>query len=135
MKFILKFLNLTFSKVKHNIGKIGLLCLTSSILIPLAINFGLSLGYKIPTHFMLGQLNLSQFYPLFNTVIVLCSILIIANIKGISIKPRQLYIGVFFALLLPFFILLFGGEYKQTYEAIHYLFAHFPLVWSECKYL
>ena len=60
-------------------GKIGTICLTSSVLIPLALNFGLSLGYRIPTRFMLDQLGLLQIYPLFSTVIVLCSILIIQN--------------------------------------------------------
>lgn len=109
--------------------------LTFSVLIPLALNFGLFLGYKIPTRFMLAQLGLLQFYPLFSSVIVLCSILILANLKNKPVKPIQLYIGVFFAFFVPFFILFAGGHYNNIYASIHYLFAHLPLVMSDLKHI
>ena len=114
-------------------GRIGAICLTFSLLIPLAINFGLCLGYKIPTQFMLAQLNLLQIYPLFNVVIVLCSVLILANLKDKPVKPIQLYLSVFFALFVPFLILFAGGNYNQLITSLHYLFAHLPLVRFDLK--
>ena len=115
--------------------KISITGLTFSLLLSIAVGLGLYLGYKIPIRFMLAQLNLLQFYPLFNTVIVVCSILILANLKGKSVKPIQLYKSVFFALFVPFFILLYGGHYNEIYAYIHYLFAHLPLVISELKHI
>ena len=114
-------------------GRIGAFCLTFSLLIPLVISFGLWLGYKIPTQFMLAQLKLLQIYPLFNVVIVLCSVLILANLKNRPVKPIQLYLSVFFALFVPFLILFAGGNYNQLYTSLHYLFAHLPLVRFDLK--
>ena len=128
-------LPLQSSFIKFITGKISITGFSISVLIPLALNVGLYLGYKTPIRFMLVQLDLAQFYPLFATVIVLCSLLILANLKNESVKPMQLYKAVFFALFIPFFILFYGGHYNETYAFIHCFFAQLPLVSSELKQL
>ena len=111
-------------------GKIPFTRFIFSALIPLALAFGMNFGFRAPTLFMLGELDLLQFYPLFNTVIVVCSILILANLKGKPVKPIQLYISVFFAFFVPFLIFYAGGCYNEFYTILHYLFAHLPLISS-----
>ena len=113
--------------------RLGVACLTFSLLTTIAIGIGFSLAYRIPTRFMLGQLDLLQYYALFNVIITLCSITAIAYVKGKNVSSRQLYIAIFFAFSVPLLIWYVDGDYKELYASLQYLFAHLPLVWNSIK--
>lgn len=127
MKSIILFLyKFAISKSKFNL-------LTFAAFIPIMIAVGLSLFYRFPMRFMLAELDISMYYPLFNLIITLCSITIIANIIGKQVRSKQLYLAIFFAFF-SLFLFWFGCDYyRELYTSLIVFFIHLPLVWSELK--
>ena len=56
---------------------------------------------------MLGELDLLTYYALFNLVVSLCSMTIIANILGKQISPKSIYLAVFIAIIITLPYVLF----------------------------
>ena len=55
---------------------------TYPLFISIATGVGLYLGYRLPLRFMLGELDLLTYYALFNLILTLCNITIIAYLTG-----------------------------------------------------
>ena len=112
------------------VGKLNLNWFTFPLFISIIIAAGLYLGYRFPIHFMLGKLDLLTYYPLFNLMITLCSIIIIANLTGKQIKPTQLWFAIFFALFTMLWFLFGSAYYHELYASCILLFTHGCLIWE-----
>ena len=104
---------------------------TFQLFIPIVIGVGLYLAYRFPIHFMLNQLDLLEYYVLFNLLITICSITIIAYLKGNQVKPLQVYLAIFFAFISGLFILYLRAHGQELYAFLTFLLAHSPLLSSK----
>ena len=85
-------------------------------------------GYRLPLRFMLGELDLLTYYALFNLVVSLCSMTIIANILGKQISPKSIYLAVFIAIIITLLMYYFGDfRFIELYASLTYLLVHLPL--------
>ena len=83
----------------------------------------------LPLRFMLGELNLLTYYPLFNLIVTLCRITIIANLIGKKINPKRIYLAVFTAIIITLLIYYSGDfRYKQLYGSLTYLLVDLSLL-------
>ena len=125
------FLAIQSSLFKSLIGKFNINWFTSSLYI--IIGVGLYLGYRIPMRFMLGQLDLLTYYPLFNFMLTLCSIITIASLKGKQIELIQVYLAIFFTFFTMFLLLFGSGYFWELYAYLFVLFTHLPSIWNGLK--
>ena len=124
------FLTIQSGFFKSFIGKFNLNWFTFPLFISITIGVGLYLGYRLPMHFMLHQLDLLTYYPLFNLMVTLCSIITIASLKGKQIKPIQLYLAMFFAFFAMFLLWFGSGYYRELHASVFVFFTHLPFVWN-----
>ncbi len=92
-----------------------------TLLIPLTVSFGLYLAYRLPIRFMLGELNIIHYISLFNILVSLCLIVIIANLKGDKVKVKQIAYIVIIGLGTPVFT-FFVGKYLNEFVTSFALF-------------
>ena len=64
----------------------------------------LTWAYKFPTKFLLDQLHLLAYYPIFNVVFALLSVVVIANLKGNKITKTMIIIGAVLGLSIPYLV-------------------------------
>ena len=76
---------------------------------------------------LLGELDLLTYYGLFNLVVTLCSIIIIANLRGKQIKSIQLYLAIFLAFFATFLIWYANGCYHGLLAFLVVFSAQLPL--------
>ena len=121
---------------KSFIGKLNFNCMlrdTFPLLISITIGVGLYLAYRFPMYFMLGQLDLLIYYPLFNLMIALCSIIIMASLKGKETKPIQLYLAIFFTFFAMLLFWFGSGYYRELYASLFVFFTNLPFIWESLK--
>ena len=119
------------SLFKSLMAKFNLNWFTYPLFISIATGVGLYLGYMLPLRFMLGELNLLTYYPLFNLIVTLCRITIIANLIGKKINPKRIYLAVFTAIIITLLIYYSGDfRYKQLYGSLTYLLVDLSLLWE-----
>ena len=118
---------------KSFIGKFNLNWFTLPLFISITIGVGLYLAYRLPMHFMLDQLDLLTYYPLFNLMVTLCSIITIASLKGKQIKPVQLYLAMFFAFFTMFLFWFGSGYLRELHASVFVFFTHLPFIWNCLK--
>ena len=118
---------------KSFIGKFNLNWFTFPLFISIIIGVGLYLAYRLPMHFMLGQLDLLTYYPLFNLMVTLCSIVTIASLKGNQIKPIQLYLAMFFAFFAIFLFWFGSGYLRELHASVFVFFTYLPFIWDSLK--
>ena len=70
----------------------------------------MSLSYKLPGKFMLSELDLLHYYPLFSCMFALCSVVAIANLKGNKVTIVMMLTGGVLALTIPYLV-----PYANTY--------------------
>ena len=70
-------------------------------------------GHKYPLRFMLDELDLLGFYPLFNLIFALLSVIVIANLKGNNISKITMVITGLLALSAPYLV-----AYVNCYSAL-----------------
>lgn len=64
----------------------------------------IALGYKLPLRFILNQLDLLNYYPLFNVMFALLSVMAIANLKGNKITKVMIITGGVLGFVIPYLI-------------------------------
>ena len=106
-------LNVQSNLFKSFISKSNVSFLTSPLCIFIIIGVGLHLAYRLPMRCMLGQLDLLTWYALFNLMVTLCGIMIIANLKGKQVKPVQVYLTVVFAFVVTFLTWYANGHHSD----------------------
>ena len=106
---------------------------TYPLFISIIIGVGLYLAYRFPMYFMLGQLDLLIYYPLFNLMITLCSIIIMASLKGKETKPIQLYLAIFFTFFAMLLFWFGSGYYRELYASFFVFFTNLPFIWESLK--
>ena len=90
---------------------------------------GLYISYRLPLCFMLYQLDLTIYFGLFNFIVTLCSITIIANLLGKQVKPQQILLAGFTATFTTLLLYLsFPIRYNELYAFLSYLLIHLPLL-------
>lgn len=88
-------------------------------------------GYRLPTGYMLDELNLLPYFPLFNTVYSLCIILIIANLNEREVKNIRLAIAIFIGLAVPFFVWWFTNYYPEFLSSFVMVLAYYvDMLWG-----
>ena len=103
---------------------------TPRLFISIFVGVGLSLAYRLPLRIILGELDLCQYYPLFNLIITLCGIAVVANLLGNKIRPSQVCLAIFFTLLV-ILLLLYGRDNLMELFALLCMFsAHLPYMWN-----
>ena len=101
------FFSTQFRFIKHNLNE------TSFYTIFLL--FFIYIAYRLPTKFMLNELGLLVYFPLFNIVYTLCCAICIAHVRKKELtKTRLVFIG-FFGLSVPFMFILFSGYYYELH--------------------
>ena len=81
--------------------------------------FFIYIAYRLPTKFMLNELGLLVYFPLFNIVYTLCCAICIAHVRKKELtKTRLVFIG-FFGLSVPFMFILFGGYYYELHLHVY----------------
>ena len=118
---------------KSPLRRFNLNLFTFTLSLSIIIGVGLYLAYRFPMHFMLGKLDLLIYYPFFNLMITLCSITIIANLKGKQVKPVQLYLAILFALFALFLFWYGCDYYRELYASLFMLFTDLPSTWNSIK--
>ena len=114
---------------KSLIPKFNLNWFTYPLFISIATGVGLYLGYRLPLRFMLGELDLLTYYALFNLIVTLCSITIIANLIGEKINPKRMYLAGFTAIIITLLIYYSKDfRYKDLYASLTYLLVHLSLL-------
>ena len=132
----LSFLVIQSGLFRSYIGKFNLNCMlrnTFPLFIPIVIGVGLYLGCRLPMRFMLGQLDLLTYYALFNLMVTLCSITIIANLIGKQVKPIQLYLAIFFAFFAMFLFWIGSGYSRELSASLFMLFSYLAFIWDNLK--
>lgn len=78
---------------------------------------------------MLGELDLLTYYALFNLIVTLCNITIIANLTDKKINPKRMYLAGFTAIIITL-LRYYSGDfrYKELYAFLTYLLVHLSLL-------
>ena len=108
------FVSLPLQSKKIPFSRKTLISLTVSML----IGTGLYLSYRYPMSFMLKQLDIFICYPLFNVVVALISVMLIANIKNNRVGRLQYWITGFFALSIPLLVNHYANDLQELYSSI-----------------
>ena len=89
------------------------------------LTFIIALGYKLPVKFMLAELDLLLYYPIFNFIFALISVVAIANLKSSKITKFTILIAGVLGLSVPYLL-----PYVYDYSAfwIGYLFEGFASI-------
>ena len=77
------------------------------------------IAYRLPTKFMLSELGLLVYFPLFNIVYTLCCAICIAHVKKKELTKTRLVFIVFFGLSVPFMFILFSGYYYELHLHVY----------------
>ena len=77
--------------------------------------FVLVLAYKLPTKILLDQLGLLAYYPIFNVMFALLSVVVIANLKGNKVTKAMIIIGAVLGFSIPYLVLY---VYDYFYEPL-----------------
>ena len=111
-------------------AKFNLNWFTHPLFISIAIGVGLYLCYRLPLRFMLDQLDLHMYYPLFNVIVSLCSIIIIAYLTGKEINNKRMYLAVITAFIITVIMYFFSGDVrcKELFADLTYLLVHLSLI-------
>ena len=59
-------------------------------------------AYKYPTRILLDQLDLLAYYPIFNVMFALLSVVVIANLNGKKVTKAMIIIGAILGLSIPY---------------------------------
>ena len=124
------------SLFKSLMAKFNLNWFTYPLFISIATGVGLYLGYRLPLRIMLGELDLLIYRALFNLIVTLCSMTIIANLLGIKINPMRMYLAGFTAIIFTLLLYYFGNfPYKELCASLSYLLLHLQLLWDIKTYI
>ena len=66
-------------------------------------------------------------------MIALCSIIIMASIKGKETKPIQLYLAIFFTFFAMFLFWFGSGYYRELCASLFVFFTNLPFIWESLK--
>ena len=106
------------------------------LFISIATGVGLYLGYRLPMRFMLGELDFLTYHALFNLIVTLCSIIIIANLIGEKINPKRMYLAGFTAIIITLLLYYFGNfPYRELCVSLSYLLVYLPLLLGNKIYI
>ena len=83
------------------------------------------LAYRLPTKFMLDELDLQFYFPLINIVYSICCVFCICHVSKKELTNGRLVFIVFFGLSVPLMIYLFSGYYHELHV---YIFSALALV-------
>lgn len=72
-------------------------------------------AYRLPTKFMLSELDLLVYFPLFNVTYTICSVISIAHISKKELTWLRLAFIVFVGLSVPFMFWYSGEYYHKIY--------------------
>ena len=75
-------------------------------------------AYRLPTKFMLSELDLLIYFPFFNAAYTICCVLSIAQINKKELTWARLAFIVFFALSVPFMFWYSSEYYHKLYLGI-----------------
>lgn len=78
---------------------------------------------------MLGQLDLLILYPIFNVLIAVSGIMMIAHLNQKNVKSIQIYLAVFFGLSVPCLIWYAAGYHSELCLSLVILLTHLPLTY------
>ena len=77
------------------------------------------IAYRLPTKFMLSELDLLVYFPLFNTAYTLCCVFSICQVTRKELTNTRLAFIIFFGLSIPFMIYLSSGYYHELHQHIY----------------
>ena len=80
----------------------------------------LALGYKYPTRFLLDQLGLLAYYPIFNLIFALCSAVAISNLKGDKLTKFMMVTAGLFGFCIPYLVPYVNDYFSETLMAYRY---------------
>ena len=83
------------------------------------VRFTIALGSKYPATFLLDQLDLLAYNPLFNFVFALCSVVLLANVKGNNVSKVMIVLVGLLGIPVPYLV-----PYVNCYFS-HFLIDYF----------
>lgn len=73
----------------------------------------INIGYRLPTKFLLDELNLLAYFPLFSVVFTICGIACVTHLNQGKIRYIRLIFSAFLGLSVPLFIWYITKTYPE----------------------
>lgn len=100
--------------------------LNETLLYTIFLVFFISIGLRIPTHFMLSELNMLVYFPLFNLAYTICCVFSIYQVKKKVLTYTRLAFICIFGLSAPLMLYLYSEHFHSLYLLIYYMLAELP---------
>ena len=90
-------------------------------------------GFRLPARLLLGSLDLLIYYPPFNVVFALCSVIAISNLKVNKVSKITLFFSGFLAFLMP--ILVSNAYVSEFFSSLAYFLAFIRELCTQKQYM